>query len=53
MACVLHMSGAAEAVMELKVGSDGSDTAHAYVASDYFLDLDILAANLLLQSICV
>lgn len=51
MACVLHMSGAAEAVMELKVGSDGSDTAHAYVASDYFLD--ILAANLLLQSICV
>ena len=35
----------------LKVDSDGYDTAHAYVASDYFLD--ILDANLLLQSICV
>ena len=45
------MSGAAEAFMQLKVDSDGSDTAHAYVASDYFVD--ILDANLLLQSICV
>ena len=36
MACVLHMSGAAEAVMQLKVDADGSDAAHGYVASDYF-----------------
>ena len=36
MACVLHMSRAAEAVMQLKVDADDSDTAYGYVASDYF-----------------
>jgi len=51
MACVLHMSGAVEAVMQLKVDSKDSDTPHAYVASDYFLD--ILDTKLHLQSIHV
>jgi len=51
MARVLHMSGAVEAVMQLKVDSDDSDTPHAYVASDYFLD--ILDTKLHLQSIRV
>jgi hypothetical protein len=51
VARVLHMSGAAEVIMQLKVDSDDSDTPHAYVASDYFLN--ILDAKLLLQSIYV
>ena len=49
MARVLHMSGAAEVVMQLNWDADDSDTPHVYVASDYFCD--ILHAKLLLQSI--
>ncbi|EDR03339.1 uncharacterized protein LACBIDRAFT_295301 [Laccaria bicolor S238N-H82] len=51
VARVLRMSGAAEVVMQLRADSDDSDTPHAYVASDYFLD--ILDAKLHLQSIIV
>jgi hypothetical protein len=51
VARVLHMSGAAEVVMQLKRDADDSDTPHVYVASDYFRD--ILDAKLLLQSIHV
>ena len=51
VARVLHMSGAAEVIMQLKQDSDDSDTPHACVTSDYFLD--ILDAKLLLQSIHV
>ena len=51
VARVLYMSGALEVVMQLRADSDDSDTPHAYVASDYFLD--ILDAKLHLQSITV
>ena len=51
VARVLYMSGVLEVVMQLRADSDDSDTPHAYVASDYFLD--ILDAKLHLQSIIV
>jgi hypothetical protein len=51
VARVLRMSGAADVVMQLREDSDDSDIPHAYVASDYFLD--ILDAKLHLQSIIV
>ena len=45
VARVLHMSGAAGVIMQLKADSDDSDIPHSYVASDYFLN--VLDAKLL------
>jgi hypothetical protein len=51
IACVLHMSGAAEVIRQLTEDADDSDFPHAYISSDYFYD--ILNSKLLLHSIHV
>jgi hypothetical protein len=51
VARMLHMSGAAEVIMQLREDTDDSDFPHAYIASHYFCD--ILNSKLLLQNIHV